>query len=489
MVNFYDQWALSCLLRRMSKARRVLSTITPQPNLSNTRAMPLDRRRSEAGDDTDMAVSCGQPTVPTVPPSPGMEAGGASTPTVLSKRVPPSPGVEAGGASTPTVLSKRMRTLHTGAASTRVKETTTLQARVNDFTSKMMVMPKAKRDRDDNPYDSWELNEIRSKAKTDNKAGQYAVTQRRELLDCLQGEWSTINQLFDDDKCLEFGAKAMRIIESDTDHLGNLERVRLVASDLVIQNECDWLKTLTSAENKIFVRNAFCSDLEARDKKAVLLVKDLFKEIRVKTGPRAPDLCKELEHDVLMDLEHRKDLENKTALDLKGAENAALKKDIDHKDAEHAALQAELDACKDMLKQRAEVVELFKHTKVPGCDNCPRLLGQNQHDISGPSRFRNSLYQMECGFAFCLDCKKKPDVRTEKCQKAGCEHGVEYALTTAMFLDELVATRAHALKKYPHNVIDFGDEYEDAPEFLVNYRDTQNKIRKGDYSRDLLTLP
>ena len=33
-------------------------------------------------------------------------------------------------------------------------------------------MPKAKRDRDDNPYDSWELNEIRPKAKTDNKAGQ-----------------------------------------------------------------------------------------------------------------------------------------------------------------------------------------------------------------------------------------------------------------------------------------------------------------------------
>ena len=88
--------------------------------------MPLNRRRSEAGDDTDMVISCGQLTVP------------------------PSPGMEAGGASTPTVLSKRMRTLHTGA-STRVKDTTTLEARVNDFTSKMMVMPKAKRDRDDNP--------------------------------------------------------------------------------------------------------------------------------------------------------------------------------------------------------------------------------------------------------------------------------------------------------------------------------------------------
>jgi hypothetical protein len=112
---------------------------------------------------------------------------------------------------------------------------------------------------------------------------QYLVKQKKELLECLRSEWGAISfeGFSSHKKCVAFGDKALRIIASDTGHLEDTERARVFTSEWVIDNERTWINTMNKVDNKSYARNAFCSDLEVRDKQAVSLVKDLFAEIAI----------------------------------------------------------------------------------------------------------------------------------------------------------------------------------------------------------------
>ncbi|KAJ1469597.1 hypothetical protein T484DRAFT_1851114, partial [Baffinella frigidus] len=198
----------------------------------------------------------------------------------------------------------------------------------------------------------------------------HLVEQKYELYTSLDLEFQSINCLDTRHaecatKAIAFADRLLGIVQSDAKYLDNLQKKEAFNDGVRLDLERSSADLVGSVNSKLTTHRGYIKDLQKTVTEGVSITKALFNEVMKKTA---------------------------------AAETAATVA----KNAERMAKQQRQDAikelhvCQELLAQRTEVLEIFKHSSViPSCGKCHQKVELGQ----------DMLYKLSCGVLRCAFCK------------------------------------------------------------------------------------
>jgi hypothetical protein len=283
---------------------------------------------------------------------------------------------------------------------------------------------------------SGNINDIQLEMNQSKSSFTHLVEQKYELYTSLDLEFQSISGL--DTRNVECATKAIAladrllgVVQSDAKYLDNLQKKEAFNDRLRLDLQRSSNDLVGTVNSKLTTHRGYIKDLQKMVTEGVSVTKELFDEVVKKTTAA------------------------ETAATV--AKNAATVAEQQRQDA-----IKELHVCQELLAQRTEVLEIFKHSSViPSCGKCHQKVELGQ----------DLLYKLSCGVLRCAFCKNGDRCPSDTCN-GSCS--VLYETTAADYLTELEFVRKHVLDKYHRIVIDFEDEYAEAPKFLADYRKQQH---------------